>query len=745
MDTETFDFGDLYGEAVSPLGLRGPALESEIRRLIDPAAATATIHWGRNYLYRATLESPAGRIEVVVKQFRNQGLRARLLRRWRGSKAERSFRAARDFQAAGLPTPSALLLVESARPDGPSFFVSRYLDGLVEARYILRAANRGREREEFPDVDFGAFLGASGKVLRRMHDAGFFHRDLSIGNLLVAVAASAERAGTDLYLVDLNRARRQRRLGLSQRTRDLCRLALFVPEHRELFLAGYWGEGHVSWLRRACYLCYHHGFHFRINAKKKLRAVFGRLRDWVLPRHAHAHIPSADPSASARDRIVWDALSDQPHQHANKAAKLAIRVADAPDHLLQVATFLAAAPRIWRRYRQLKNELYLRPVPWQGAGICIGPAALPDSARPDPDAPAPETPDRRHLLEALTDLGVKNVLLRLCPWSDDHDADEELAGELRRRDFELAFALPQNRDLVRDPERWRSKIGELATRFTPFGRHFQVGQAVNRSKWGVWRMRDYCRLASIAREILHAYPGVEVLGPAVIDFEPHVTAAVLNRPGLDWRFDAVSSLLYVDRRGAPENRQLSFDTVDKTVLLQAIAETGRNCEPRSWITEVNWPLREGPHSPAGKAVSVDEATQADYLVRYYLLTLTTGMVERVYWWQLVARGYGLIAPDAAGQPGTRRPAFYALAALERQLHGRQFIQPLKAPPGTYLFLFRGAEGSECVAGWCRDGRRAVQLPRPAASTFEIDGSPSSISAGSEVEVLPSVRYFHLNQ
>ena len=28
--------------------------------------------------------------------------------------------------------------------------------------------------------------------------------------------------------------------------------------------------------------------------------------------------------------------------------------------------------------------------------------------------------------------------------------------------------------------------------------------------------------------------------------------------------------------------------------------------------------------------------QADYLVRYYLLTLGTGLVERVFWWRLIA-------------------------------------------------------------------------------------------------------------
>ena len=48
-------------------------------------------------------------------------------------------------------------------------------------------------------------------------------------------------------------------------------------------------------------------------------------------------------------------------------------------------------------------------------------------------------------------------------------------------------------------------------------------------------------------------------------------------------------------------KPLGLSAVDKVAMLRAIAETGRNCSARSWITEVNWPLWEGPHSPAGKS------------------------------------------------------------------------------------------------------------------------------------------------
>ncbi len=724
--SEPFAFEDVYGEVVTRF--KPPDLEAEVRRLSDPAAAEETVHWGRNYLYRTRLETRNGRVDVVVKQFRNQGLRRRLERRLRGSKAARSWRLARAFQAAGLRTAEAVMLIESARSDGPSFFVSRHLGDVVEARYLLRAANRGLETQEFPGVDLAGFLRALGAVVRRVHEAGFFHRDLSIGNVLFE-PGKALRA-SDLYVIDLNRARSVRRLSLSQRTRDLCRLAIFKPEHQRLFLDAYWGAGNAGPIRTALYRLYHHGFRFRIEAKKRLRDATRRLTEWLRPRRAHAHIPEAPGDASVRDKIVWDPLSDQPHQHAGRFEKLSLRLIDAPGHLRQTATFLAAVPRIVRQYRRLTRELYRQPVAWGGVGICV--------------RPLPEAPDL--LLESLESLGLRKVLVRLHPWEDDHDADEALAAELARRGYELAFALPQSRELVRDPSRWRQKIEELAERFTPFGRHFQIGQAINRSKWGIWRVREYLDLAASAARVLRRYPGVELLGPAVIDFEYHVTASVLNLRDAGFHFDILSSLLYVDRRGGPESTQLGFDTVGKVVLAKAIAETARNCGPRSWVTEVNWPLWEGPHSPAGRTVSVDEETQADFLARYYLQALTTGAVERVYWWQLVARGYGLIAPRA-GSGGRlellRRPGFQALATLARELRGSHFIHPLASPAGIRLYLFRRPDGRELVAAWSTGGRCRATLPGPARAVVERDGERSALSGPREIDVLSSVRYFRL--
>ena len=233
------------------------------------------------------------------------------------------------------------------------------------------------------------------------------------------------------------------------------------------------------------------------------------------------------------------------------------------------------------------------------------------------------------------------------------------------------------------------------------------------------------------------------MGPAVIDFEFQCTAALVNRLKRGVHFDVLSSLLYVDRRGAPENRQIGFDTIDKVVLLRAIADTGRCSGSRCSITEVNWPLWEGPHSPAGRKVSVDEQTQASFLARYYLLVLGAGLVERVYWWQLIARGYGLVTPTSGGEL-RRRPSFAALATLAAELDGASFLGPLPGAEGSYLYHFR-RDGEDIVVGWSHPGDATATLPRPAVRTVDRDGGRLPVSAHRAVELSGSPVYFHLGE
>jgi len=716
---EGFTGGGFHGEVAS--ACRPKDVVEEVMRLVDPTASIKTIHWGRNYIYAAEMDTPVGSLPVVVKQFKNQGLKKRVERRLKGSKAERSWRVAKELLRAGLGTPEPILWVESDRPEGPSFYVTELLRNAVEVRQFFRRLNDGPDAGDFPEVDEMAFLGRLGRLARAINDAGILYRDLSMGNVL-AVRGDDD---LDLYLVDFNRARTGREPGVVRRTRDICRLPVLQREHRTAFLEGYWGTVPPRWsFRWWFYALSVDGYILKHAIKKRLEFI--RLRR----RHAHGgshhpHIPAASDGASSRDKAVWDHLSDQPHQHASRGEKFIIRLADSPAHLRDLVIVAASAAKVYRRYRELRTHLYEKPADFEGVGLAVRPW------RSDPEA---------HLRE-IDGLGVGPILLRLHPWESDHGEEERLAEGLVSRGHELAFVIPQNRDLVRDRARWRASIVELAARFRPYGRHFQIGQAINRSKWGIWTHGEYVDLYLEATEILRKIEGVEVLGPSVIDFEFQALLSLVNRgtPGL--HFDIVSSLLYVDRRGAPENRQMGLDTVDKVALLRAIAEIGRNSSERCWITEVNWPLWEGPHSPAGKTVSVGEDEQANYLVRYYLLALGTGLVERVYWWRLIARGYGLISPSSDGSL-RRRPSWYALRTLIDQVAGASFEGPLSAPVGAFLYHFTRS-GDDIVVGWSVSKGVTATLPRPAAEALSRDGLSLAVPTGTEVELGTSPVYHRL--
>lgn len=727
--TQSFSLPEWWGEIAPDLTV--PKLDREIARLTDPASASETIHWGRNYLFRSQLSTTDGPIDVVVKQFRNLGWKKKAERKLKGSKAERSWRMAWHFERSGIPTAYPLLLVESREEDGPSFFITRYLGPTVESRYIFRAVNEGALEDRYPGFDYPKFLRSLGACLRGMHEAGLFHRDLSIGNVLLP-EGKPEIEPEDLMVIDLNRARKRPSLNLFTRARDLCRLTIFRRADQLAFVNAYRNAPSAETRPSAAlwwaYLACHYGFRWKIAAKKNIRAPFKSLAAVFAPRRAHAHIPDAPEGASSRDQIVWDYLSDQPHQHAGKLDKLKVRLADSPSHFKNMAVCARALPGVRRRYKELKESLYTQPIPWQGAGICV--------------RPFPEAPDE--LLHAVDELGLEHVLLRLHPWQETHDDELELAKTLHAKGYQLAYSLPQNRDLVRNPDLWEERIEQLAELFTPYGRHFQVGQAVNRSKWGIWKYSEYLDLARRADRVLRKYPGVETFGPAVIDFELYSTASIVNLSTCP-PFDGLASLLYVDRRGAPENRQMGFDTVDKVLLCQAIADRSKACGGRSWITEVNWPLWEGPHSPAGKTVSVNEEDQAAFLSRYFLLALTTGCAERVFWWQMIARGYGLIAPqDPSGEThGLRkRSSFYALKTLEAQLKGSVFKRRLKTPEETYLFEFQRGE-RRVLAGWSAGDPCDIQLDWPISEVISQHGLIGDHDQGSSIRLTKTVQFFRI--
>ena len=413
----------------------------------------------------------------------------------------------------------------------------------------------------------------------------------------------------------------------------------------------------------------------------------------------------------------WNPYADQPHNVGSRSRRFLRHWIHVPSYLGLIGSNLRRLVPILWRYRAHLRLAYDFPAPIRNP-FAVGVTPV--------DGREPE------VLKLLEDLGVTRCLLRLPSWeADGLDRYDRFRRELQSQGIEVLYALLQRRQDVREPQTWQRFLREVFERFGGGGARFEVGHAWNRTKWGVWDHREYLRLARAAEEAARDHD-VRLAGPAVIDFEFHLYPPLLKRLS----FDVITSLLYVDRSGAPEAKQFGWDFPRKLALLRGIVDTCSGRERGLWITEVNWPLKDtGEYSPAAGRPNVDEEEQADYLVRYYVLGLCSGWVERIYWWQLVAPGYGLV--DSRPPVWRKRPAFLALKTLQRfcrdSVYQGRFLHPRAR-------IFNFCRGREMFAiGWCAGEPVSYTFPHPIQGVVSRDGEELE-SGGRTVEMDGTPKY-----
>ena len=345
------------------------------------------------------------------------------------------------------------------------------------------------------------------------------------------------------------------------------------------------------------------------------------------------------------------------------------------------------------------------------------------------------------ILEMIEPLELRRIAIRI-PLNDIDRLDQyvEFIGHFSR--YEILVVLLQERGFIEDKGKLEQALRRIFSALAGVVARYQIGNAVNRLKWGFVSQREYFVFFQTAWNLRNReFPDTELLGGAVIDFElqEHL-GALYNR--FRFEYDGYASLLYVDRRGAPENRQFGFDLIRKIELLRHLVDRSGNVRTLGraslWITEVNWPLREtGPFSPSLDDCRVGEVEQVRYLVRYYLLALATGAVAACFWHQLVAPGYGLI--DNRGGRVRRRPAFQGFATLCRLFNGAELVDfKTQDELGYYRFTARKA-GTEVIALWRRHGQVDIIVPANKQA-IGIEGEWMGVAGGESVTIGESVVY-----
>jgi tRNA A-37 threonylcarbamoyl transferase component Bud32 len=628
------------------------------------------------------LDAPwrGGRLPLFVKCGRPLSRLATALARLHGTSEARAWRVACHLAGRGVPTPE------------PVAWLERHEAGRVVERYLItrRIEPVSNLRDALKhllwnDPDCGriiALLETVAPIVRAMHDAGVLHGDLGNQNILL----QPDPAGgwRNALVIDLSRARILRNgAGDRARAADLSRLYLPTDLLRvfcEMYFAGRAPGEFRDALRRARRLYRFHAW--SRNVRHPIRQA--RVRRDPERRQVYP---------APRDIWIWDEKSAQPI--SAWASRERNRLYPPINYVDIGRATLAALPRMVREYRRLRGEMFQASRVLEG---CWGISVEPREER--------WAEERRWLPRAP---GLP-VLIRLyrhkgpAHWTFAAEAGRALARDGRR----VGFAFCQDRRAVLDPRLWAEMWAHAMPLIGSFAEWIEVGHAINRVKWGLWRLRDYRRLAEPMAEAAAAYPRVRWMGPAAIDFEyPQALAALAALPP-NMRFDALSHHLYVDRRGAPENPQGVFAALDKFALARALARASGRCEDRLVVSEVNWPLADtGVYSPVcspylypGQRVgapNVSEDDYARYLVRYLLQAACSGLVERVYWWRLASRGFGLV--DEGATPWRERPAYRAWMRLLDVLNGATFERNARAGAGAFLHVFRRPDGERLAVGY----------------------------------------------
>jgi len=156
-----------------------------------------------------------GRRPLIVKHFAPLGLTAKLKAFFRRSPALREWSALRTADGLGLPVPRAVAL--GWRREGlqrESFLVTEAVhDGIAVSACLF-----GRDR--LPAFKRHQVVRAAALVIRRMHEAGIFHKDLHLDNLI----ASSIHDSPTVHLIDFQRVAFYRSLKPHLRTLNLAML-----------------------------------------------------------------------------------------------------------------------------------------------------------------------------------------------------------------------------------------------------------------------------------------------------------------------------------------------------------------------------------------------------------------------------------------------------------------------------------------------------------------------------------------
>jgi len=411
-------------------------------------------------------------------------------------------------------------------------------------------------------------------------------------------------------------------------------------------------------------------------------------------------------------KLDWDHYSDQPHVIKDRALKKQIYKQVRWDNLKLLATNFIMYPVCLLNYLIFPaQKVNTDVVSFFGMSINL-------------DKHPAQTQ------ELIDDLGVNNLLIRM-PLSDIENIKDYVNFAKQYQDKNLLINILQDRRHIENKALLKDSLNKVFTEFSSLTDRFQLGNAINRKKWAIFSMDEFLRFYKVGFDLRNEkFPKIKLLGSSVIDFEYYFSIRTLYN-FYKIRFDQFSSLLYVDRRGAPENTQMGLDLTKKLQLMQAILRLSPKSSNEIVITETNWPITNtAPYAPTSEEDCVDLEAHADFLVRYYLLALGSKVVKNVYWHQLIAPGYGLIDDRQGGL--IKYPAYSAFKTMLSFLQNSNY-EGVRNKKGIYYAIFNRKTASNIIEKieviWSNEKfNQSINIDNNVQKLFSRDGIEQDVNS-----------------
>jgi len=338
----------------------------------------------------------------------------------------------------------------------------------------------------------------------------------------------------------------------------------------------------------------------------------------------------------------WDSYSDQPHILKKKDKKL-LRKNSWFSFVKLLTTNIILFPFLFTKYyfkNKDKNRQNIKNDDFYSICVNLDKGSIQQ--------------------ELIEELGVKSLQIRVF-LNDIKNINTyvEFAKSFGN-DKKILITIIQSREHIEDKELLQKDIKTIFEAFNGTSDEFMIGNAINRIKWGFVTMDEYLYFFKTIQELRDKkYQNYKLIGSSVIDFEYHFTIRTLYN-NYKIKYDKIASLLYVDRRGSPDNTQIGiFDFKNKIEFLHTIVKNSSKCKTNDiYITESNWPLSgTAPYAPTSEKECVSEELYTKYMIEYYKIAKNTSKIQKVFWHQLIAPGYGLV--DNRDGKIRKTEAFYA--------------------------------------------------------------------------------------